>query len=240
MTKRWIKVFLSMIVGVTIVVILTNYLERWAILVLLLAVILGQVAYYYLFKSKGEAKLQFQLDAPKYDEFIESKYKDKKENLYNLTKAYVKIHQGKHDEAEGFFNKYENNYLLKNKSIFYIYIKTKAELAFYKEDREALRGIQAEFKENPLYVDYVEQFIQVFELILDGKYVDARELMFEIIPRQKTRLDIIELEYYLAKIYVLLEIPHDAKAVAEFVVEKNYNVVYTELCKEILAQIKEK
>ena len=239
MTKKVIRIMVTAAVGIAIVVVLSTYVPRWGILGLFAMVILGQIGYYFLFKTKGEAKLQYQVDADKYDRFIEEKYKDRKQNLYNLMKSYVLVHQGKLQEAENNFNQYEENYLLKNRAVFYIYIKIKVELAFFHQDLSEIKKIKEEFKMHAFYVDYVETFMEVFELLLENKHEKARDLMFEIIPKQKTRLDIIELEYYLAYCYKVLNLKEDLIAVAEFVTSKQYNVVYTQLCQELLDEAKE-
>ncbi len=81
---------------------------------------------------------------------------------------------------------------------------------------------------------------QVFEIpkyILEERYEEIVELLIELIPQQKKKYVVLELEYYLAIAYMKLGNLKDARAVLEFVSSKKYQIFYVERCLELLKTI---
>lgn len=212
--------------------------ERWIILIILLGV-LSVFIIYGLSKTKSySGYLEVVLKPTMHYEAIEH-LRESNKDYFNLLKAYGLYYQGFHEEARRYFNLVQYSNVSSNAKLDATYYTVKLGLLYEEGNKDEYRRIyQISLDENIfLKVRIHPDIFKVKEFVLLEQYDDAIELAMLVIPKAKPRLLIIELEYLLALSYFKTNRLDDCNAVCEFISEKDYQVVFTELCREFLIKM---
>ncbi|MCF7926639.1 MAG: hypothetical protein K9L74_03605 [Candidatus Izimaplasma sp.] len=234
MVKLWFKQFIQIAVIIVLYAVLARYINDIVLISILIAIIIGSFVFNFYRKRSSEWYLEARMNPKKYLEILEKSKKEKDLNKYYLRKAYGLIYNNDTQEAKNTFNLYQKDELLEKENYFLMYIRIKTLIAFEEEDVDKLREIKTEVESSNYNAEEKVKYPEVYIMLLENEYPNAKELLFEIIPKQKAPVHIVELEYYLAYVYDKLEKEEDKKAVAEFITKKNYPIFYTELANKFL------
>ena len=85
-----------------------------------------------------------------------------------------------------------------------------------------------------------EIHLKIFDVplyMLEKRYEEVIELLIELIPVQKKRYLVMELEYYLALAYLEVGRKPDAIAVLEFVGNNRFHLIYNISSRKLLNEI---
>jgi len=242
MFKMYGKVILQVGVAFLIYYALRTVIESDLIIIgILVGIIVAVILYGVLFLSRNPADLlDIVCNVEKYNVYIE-KFKDD-ENIYSLLKAYGYIHTGSIVEARESFNKVNKELLKKEKNIIFIKTAIELELKYDENDTQGFYLLLEKAKEEKVFVNVLvpNEIFDVHLEMLNKNYSKAEEVAKEVIPNIKKRLYVIELETLLAESYFEQNKLDDCSAVSEFVVEKNYNLKYTEICKKMFEKVNRK
>jgi hypothetical protein len=222
--------------------VLQQYIDSQFIIIVIAVVvgILGIVARAVIVHNQADI-LEVLVDVDKHMKSIERyKDKEKQQNTYQLLLAYGYTYSNKLLSAQDALNKVDYEEIKHNRHLHYAYFATKLNLLYNNKD---IMGYKETLEKANMYnvfrvVDIPKEAFEVQLLILESKHQKAIDLAKEVIPKVRKRLLIVELEYLLALAYKNLNHKEDALAVADFMWNKNYNVKYTQFCKDLARDLK--
>lgn len=168
------------------------------------------------------------------------KFEQRDSNKYNTLYAYGLVYTGEYELAREVLDKVVYEDIKTSRNLSYSYNVTRLHLAYYyNKDRVDYKNAYESASEVNVFkkVDVPAEAFEAHKLLLDSYSEKAEELLKEVIPKVKKRILIIELEYLLALAYYNQNKKDDCKAVCEFVVEKDYSIIQTQLCKELLDKV---
>ncbi|MEC9485688.1 MAG: hypothetical protein UMR38_07415 [Candidatus Izemoplasma sp.] len=238
--RKGVKVYLFQVLVLASLVVLYDVTRSFPLLIGVIALISGGYIIYGLyFKIRPLPYLEKIVNPSVYMEYIESKVKRRVPLYYPLYKAYGLIYQNKLDEAVSVYQ--ENTLTIDdlNEDLFRVYTLVEAHIYYYQNNKQALINLEKRIEGHKHRTFAVGQTIVLFRHLIDEEYYKAKELLLLLIPEYKTRLHIVEMEYYLALAYGQLDNKEDALAVIDFMLDKNYPVFYTNLFKELKERITE-
>jgi hypothetical protein len=240
MTSNLLKYFVQLTVVIVLYYIFAQFDLEFVFLIIAVVVLVLFVVFNKTNRSQQEIYLEIACDAPKYLEKLEQKHKEDDDmNVYQLQQAYGLVFQGKYEETRRFISNVQFDQLDQTSKYPQIYTKVQAKLAYESKDEQELKRLLNIVVEQEEVDELTRDYIKVLILLLREEYEQAIALLMDTIPVQRTRVYIIELEYYLGFAYVQFEQLEDAKAVLEFVVKKGFRIIYTDLCYELYMKIKE-
>jgi tetratricopeptide (TPR) repeat protein len=215
--------------------ILSTYIKNLYVL-LGIFVASGLVIIFFraLFIRNEADLLEVLVDPEKHFESIK-RFENKDDNKYNLLYAYGLSYTGKYEEASASLEKVNYNDIASSNNLHYVYTVTKLHLLYNNKDAGQYKSVYQNAIAYNVFnkVDIPGVVFEAHSLLLDGQSAKAEELLRENIPKVRKRILIIELEYLLALAYYNQNKVEDCNAVTNFIIEKNYPVVYTTLCKEL-------
>ena len=235
MNRQTIKFIVQVLLGFGFYYLMITLIEDRTIVLIILLSIAAIFIIYGLLRSKNPADyLEVLCDADKL--LDQAERMNNKPNKQRLLKAYGLIHKGNYDEAKAIYQGITDQDHLKDVHLKFIDTAYQLKVAFNDENQALFSGIYNQAVTDNVFknVNLHDDVFNVHMNVLDKRYSKAIELAKEVIPTIKKRVYIIELEYLLAYSYNKERKTEDAKAVCEFVTEKNFNVVYTELCQDLL------
>ena len=241
MIKDFLKITISFIILLVVYYVLDIYFDDMVIIFVILLITIPIALYSIIMKGSYEYKLEVLCDADSYLEAVKKKYANKEEYIYNTYLAYAYLYQGNFSEADKAIKKVDKDMVQQKSKHNIIYYMVLLKLAYNEQDLIKFNTIYQEFQDIELEKNAMIDF-RVFEIpkyLMEERYMEIVELLIELIPRQQKRYLIIELEYYLAIAYIKLENYSDARAVLEFVANKNYQLFYVEKCRELLETLPE-
>ena len=120
-----------------------------------------------------------------------------------------------------------------------MYEEIKLKLIYNNKDMDGYRNKLIEITNGEFNKVYANELLVLKTplYLMNEQYELVVETMFELIPLQKNRFRVIELEYYLSLAYIELGKENDAIAVLEFVVKRDFKLDYTIKCKELLDKL---
>lgn len=238
MFKTYVKFFIRLGIVIALYFMLSNFIENRMII---LGIFVAIAAVYLIFAIKNTknyaAYLEIVVNPQLHYEKIENLKDDS--NKYNLLKAYGLYYEGKFDEARSVFNSVNYQTVSDDKRLDFVYTVVKLGLLFEEKQLEEYKATYSKAVEEKIFlkVRVNKDIFKVKEYVLEEKYEDAIELAILIIPRVQPRLFVVELEYLLAKSYFELNKLDDCNAVSEFISEKDYKVMFTDLCRQFLIKM---
>lgn len=190
-----------------------------------------------LVRNEGDV-LEVLVDPDKHFNHIE-KYRDKNPNTFNLLQAYGNTYIGEFEKAKQNMSSLEESMFLDQKHLHYEFIVTKLHILYKDADIKGYEEVleQAKLLKVFILVDIPKDAFDAHLLILEGKNKEAEELLIKVIPRVRKRILLPELEYLLALAYFRQDKFDDATAVLDFMIEKDYPIIYTQYMKEIKEKI---
>ncbi len=239
MLKESFKLSFKVILLVITYYILESLFEDVVIIIIVIGIALAFVAYNLIVKGNSEYKLEVLCDADKYLESVLKKHSNKEESIFNIYLAYAYLYQGDYDNAKTAMQKVIKNSIENKSKLILIYYMVSLKLAFEDGDLDKFNSLFNEFKsidlENHEKINY--KTFEIPKYILEQKYEEVIELLIDLIPKQTKRYLIIEMEYYLAVAYLNLDRLEDARAVLEFMSNKNFRIIYIQKCKELFKEL---
>jgi len=238
MFKESMKLSMKLVGVIVVVTLAFQYFESKEIVPVVIIVISLYMLYAILFKGNKEITLEILCDAEKYLKQIQEK-NTSKENLKNLFMAYGLFYNNQIEESISYHGrvKYEDINTTKHKFIYHMlslkYSFDSNDVKGYKDNLDALRNSGVLKK-----VDTDELIFDVPLLLMNQEYDKAAELLVRLIPFQKKRYYILELEYYLALCYKALGEKENYYAVLDFMTKKEFKIVYIYKCRKLLDEIK--
>lgn len=240
MTTNILKFFVQLTVIIVLYYIFAQFELQYVFLVIASVLVVLFVVFNRNQNKMQEIYLEIACDATRYFEKLEKNHKEKDDmNIFQLQQAYGLVFQGKFEEAQRYLSNVQYDQLEQQEKYQTIYKRVQAKLAFEEKDEPELKRLLNIVVEEEIVDELLRDYIKVMILILREEYEQAIALLMDTIPIQRTRVYIIELEYYLAYCYVQFNQQDDALAVLEFVVKKGYRIVYTDTCYELYMKIKE-
>ena len=187
----------------------------------------------------AELFLEVGVDATRYLNYVKEKNTGENQEQYNLQLAYGYLYQGDVENAQLAFDKVILENIKDQEKYYPIYIRVKTKLLFEKKDDVRLRALLEEVVHSEFNDVVYSNYIKVFLLLLGNRYEEAIALLIDAVPEQYNRVQVVELEYYLAYAYKMFNQIEDALHVSGFIVKKGYKVIYTKLCDEIYEELLE-
>lgn len=234
------KFFNKLIYGIIVAIvyiILSPFFTPIQILGIFVVCFILYIIYDLKFNKDFFNTLEQLCDPQGFIEMIEEKYVAKEKEFADLYLAYGYVYIGEFEKAKNLISQYQQSDL--NEINENVWFDIKFKIAFNNKDKEAYMNLIDQFKSiEPS--EYRINEIAVVELtsyIFDERYQELREGLLEIIPLQAKRIRIMELEYLLAIAHNVTGELEDALAVLEFVVKKDYGIIYTKYCNELLQQL---
>ncbi len=238
MTKSLVKIVVQLAAAIGLYYLFVDYLNmKWIFIVVLVVVAVLFVIFNVKNTINGEPILEMSCNSHKYLEFVENKYKDGDISKYNLTKAYGLIYKGDLLQAKEAFDKVDYLQIKEDEKLLEIYTRVRTKISFYDGDEFDLKLILNELSEQEEDNQELKNYVKVYMLIQKHDYENAISLLIDHIPAQVNRVQIIELEYYLAYSYYQFKQMEDALAVCQFVMKKDYQVIYTKKSRELFEKI---
>lgn len=233
---------LKMVVQFTVIFILYFVFAAYQIVWLYFVLIgVGFVVLliYNLFHSRGiEMYMDITCNPIVYLQKIEKRHtKRTPEDEYQLSFAYAHIYRGKYEVAQQHFDSVDLDNIENQVRYRPIHIRIATKFAFRDSNLLALENLRNSAEQMGDIL--LQKYIETHCLILEEKYAEAVEVLMKYIPEQKSRLMLIELEYFLGLCYSKTDRLEDALAVLEFVVNKKYPIECTDLAYELYIEIKE-
>lgn len=218
---------------------LLDYLFGFVITLIIFIIIL--IFYIARGLSKGNdvsLYIEVACNPAKYIEEVEKRYKNKDVTILNLYRTYGKIFMGEFIDVDNILSQIDYSMLSNKEKIMFHEISLKnvfnnKDIELYKEMLESIlsEGIEIEFPNE----------VEIFKipiLVMNESYDEIVSKLFELIPAQRKRLRIFELEYYLAIAYIELGKIEDANAILEFIIGKDLKFIYTEKAKTLFEKVK--
>lgn len=238
----YLKIFAQMGAALLLYWGLNSLIDNNVIVIAILIGIIFLIIIYGIYVIGGNPAdlLEIVVDYPKYILHIE-KYNEEP-SKYHLLKAYGLVYAGKFDEARTEYANVAVKDLKENKHLVFIKTVVDLKFAFENQNADLFKGILFKATEDKVFenVELPNDLFKAHLAILEADYKKAEKLCKEVIPVIKKRLFIIELEYLLAVSYFELNKLDDCSAVCEFVVEKNYQVEFTEKCSVMYNKVNRK
>ncbi len=238
MTKKYLGFFVQIVAAFGLYYLFVDYLGiKW----IFIGIVIVAAFLFAFFNVKntdnGEIYIEVNCDPQRYLDFIEEKYTEKP-NKYHLTKAYAFIHQGKFDEAVSEFSQVDYDAIKKDTKLDPIYIRIDTVLAYFQKEDAKLNQILQKYAARDDADIVIKDYIKVYLLMLRGEYEHAIDLLMDAIPEQYNRIQVVELNYYLAWCYYKFEEKERALEVVGFMIKKNHPAVYTQLSHELYELVK--
>ncbi len=237
MSKKYIILVVQVIVVFTAYYLLSDYVSDVILLTSFVTIALLLVGYGYTGRKSYAFNLESLCDAQKYLDKINAKLENKDESFLMLYRAYGNLFNGDLNSVEMEINKVDKTKLTKKERFMYEEIKLK--LIYNNKDIEAYRTRLIEITNGEFNKTYSNELLLLKTplYLLNEQYDKVIETMFELIPVQKNRFRVIELEYYLALAYIGIGKDNDAIAVLEFVVKRDFKLDFTIKCQELLDKL---
>ncbi len=231
-----LKLSLKVIIFVFVYYILDYYFEDNVIILILVIVIAGYIGINILLKRNPDSALEMLCDVNKYLEKVQIQYSKGNQNIFNTKLAYAYIYKGDYELANNHIYKVDKDMLKRNSKILMIYYLVLLKLAFEEKDLDKFNAIYNEYENimSKKYKGINAEVLKVPKYLLEENYSEAIDKLQNLIPLQKKKYLIIELEYYLGLAYLETNRKEDAAAVLEFVGSKHYNLIYVEKCNNLL------
>ena len=236
MMRKNLYLMFQIILGFVIYSLLASVIDNMFVLlaiIITLGVIIIVARTLYI---RNEADvLEVLVNPPKHFDNIK-KYENRDPNKYKTLLAYGLTYSGDFEEAQSVIDTIYYKDIKTSRNLHYSYYATKLHLAYNNKDRELYGQILNAAKELEVFkkVNVPESAFDAHLLLLEGQSERAEELLKNVIPIVKKRILVVELEYLLALAYLNQGNITDCKAICEFVIEKNYPVVHSALCKELI------
>lgn len=233
MMKESLKLSIKLVFIITVVSVLFRYFETKELVPYLIIAISGYFLYSIVFKGNKELRLEILCDALKYHEYLENK-EFKNKNTYHLLKAYALFYLGNTDESKQFLSKvvYAD---IKNIKYQCIYYMLQLKYLFEEHNPSQYEKKLNEFSQSGLLdkFDADRDMFSIPLLIMNQQHQEAVPMLMKLIPLQKKRYYILEMEYYLALCYQALQEKDNFNAVIDFMVSKPYEIVYIYKCRKL-------
>lgn len=167
------------------------------------------------------------------------KYRVKKDDsIYSLQRVFGLIHVNELEEAKEEFEHCDFDLTTVPERFYDIYVMCTTRLLFEENDIEELIILQSKVEETDDSKEGLIEYIKVYRSLLEDSKLDTIEQIMIAIPQQPHRLEIYELEYQLAKLYLEVEKYVDSAYVGDFIGMKKYKVIYIDWCKQIAIEAK--
>ena len=239
MLKESFKFSLKILAIIIGYFVLSMYIDPLYIVIGALAITIPLTIYNMRTKSDFSYILEAMCNPNKYIETVHKKYIKKDENVYQTYLAYAYVYQGDYEKAALAIDKIDRSIIEKTSKLNFKYQIVLLKLAYnnknikkYKLLYEELQKIELDDKET---IDIKNFEVPIY--ILEKRYKEVIVLLTELIPNQKKRYYLMELEYYLALAYIKVNRKEDAIAVLEFISNKRFSLIYNELGRKLLEKI---
>ena len=220
--------------------VLSMYIDDIYIIIGVVVISIPMIIYNYINKGKYEYLLEILCDPSKYTEIIKTKYIKKDESIYQLCLAYGYVYSGDYDNALLAINKVDHLVVEKSLKHNLMYYIVMLKLAYNNQDLDEYNILLLKLQK--IELDKNNKIdIKIFDIpvyMLEKKYTEVIELLHELIPLQRKRFILMELEYYLALAYLEVGNKIDAIAVLEFVSKEKYHLIYNKLASELLETVR--
>lgn len=185
------------------------------------------------YNSKPLLYLDKDVDMAAYQHYIEDELTSRKQKYYPLYKAYELVYKGAFDEAQSLYDTFDQSIKVKEKNLYRIKAVIEMQLYHHHNDGEKLDALLSSVKASKLGSFELINSIKTYQLLLQKNYEGAVDILMVIIPRLRSRVQIAEMEYYLAFCFYQLNRIDDASAITDFMLDKDYEVIYTALFKDL-------
>jgi hypothetical protein len=224
---------LKVVVIILLYYILDALFDDTVIIIVLVSFILLYILYILIFKTRDNQKLEIMCDAPGYLFLLTKKYSKRKHVYSDLYFAYGYVYHGEFDKASELIAKYDETNLSEENR--YIWYNIKFKIAYNNNDRNTYMDLYRRLKESSMSKKYLNELdvAKAPIYILEENYEDLITYLMDLIPKQLKRFRIVELEYYLALAYYKSNWKEDATAITEFMLKKNYQIVYHSYFEEL-------
>ncbi len=238
--RKGVKVYLFQVLVLASLVVLYDVTKSLPLLIGIIVLIsAGYIIYGLYFKIRPLPYLEKIVNPDVYMEYIENKVKKRALLYYPLYKAYGLIYQNKMEEAIAVYSESTLETRDFDEDLFRVNTLVEAHIYYYQKDKQALVDLEKRIEGHKHRTFALGQTIVLFRHLIAEEYYKAKELLLLLIPEYKTRLHIVEMEYYLALCYVQLNNETDALAVINFMLEKRYPLFYTQKFKELKEELTE-
>jgi len=230
----------KVILIITAYYVLNMYFDGIYILLGVAIITVPIVVYNLRTKGSFEYILEVLCNPSKYLDTIQTKYLKKDESTQSIYLAYAYVYQGDYDNARIEISKINNQEVEKNAKLHLIYYIIQLKLAYNDKDIDKYSTLFEKVKKIELDKDEKIE-LEVFDVplyMLEKRYLEVIELLKDLIPHQRKRYLVMELEYYLAQAYLKVKRREDAVAVLKFVSDERYHLIYNELGRELLSEIR--
>ena len=223
---KYIKIFLQVIIAYVLFSVLSEYLDDYVLILMLIATIIVFVLYRSKRSENNFYHLVSACNVDKYLNLVNTKLKTKDESKYLLYLSYGKLYNGDFENIEYDISRINTSeFDLREK---FIYEEIKLKLLYNNKD---IAGYEIKLNEinNEEYKEAYQNDLLIFKAplhLLKEEYAELVDLMFELIPKQKQSYRVIELEYYLSVAYIALGKDEDAVAVLEFITKRDFKLDY--------------
>ncbi|MCK5388622.1 MAG: hypothetical protein KAJ22_04990 [Candidatus Izimaplasma sp.] len=221
--------------------VLSLYIPGNYILIGVLVVSLPIIVFRIRTKGTYEYYLESLCDPAGYLNIVKKKYAKKDETVIQLYSAHAFVYMGEYEKARLAIDQVDRLNVMEYPKLILIYYIVLLKLAYNDQDLDEYKIILSELKLKE-FGKSDDIHLKAFDVplyLLEKRYEDVIELLIELIPVQKKRYLVMELEYYLALAYLEVGRKLDAIAVLEFVSNKRFHLIYNELGRQLLNEIKE-
>lgn len=232
--RNFAKVYLIQVV-ILVFIGVVYYVSRSALLTIAVALVITFmfVRDTLFLRSKPLSFIEKDVNPDAYFTYLDTELSNRRKKHLSLYKAYGLIYIGKMEEAIIEFNKIDKDVKYRNSNLYRIYTIVRMHIYNHNNSFNELEELIYEVKKRRIGTPELQKSIDVYGLMLEGRVEEAVDLLMNLIPRLTSRLQIVEMEYHLAKCYITLDRIDDAKAVIEFMINKDFPVYYTDLFKEL-------
>jgi hypothetical protein len=185
------------------------------------------------YNDKPLLYLDKEVDMQAYQTYLDQELPSRKQKYYPLYKAYALVYKGAFDEAQSTYDRFDQSIKVKEKNLYRIKTVIEMQLYYHRSNTEKLEALLSSVKASKLGSFELINSIKVYQLLLQENYEEAVDILMVIIPRLRSRVQIAEMEYYLAFCFYQLNRFDDANAITDFMLEKDYEVIYTELFRKL-------
>jgi len=239
MLKQSFILSFKIIAIITAYYILSMYFRDLYIILGVLAISVPIIIYSLMTKGSFEYVLEVLCDPDRYLDLVQKKYANKEESVYQTYLAYAYVYQGDYVKALSAINRVDEKVVEEKPKLNLIYYIVLMKLAYNDNDLEMYSSLFSRVQN--IELEKTEKIeIKVFDVplyLLEKRYVEVIELLKDLIPHQRKRFFVMELEYYLAFAYLKVNNKEDAIAVLEFVSNERYKLVYNELGRKLLEKL---
>ena len=219
--------------------ILSIYFRDLYIIIGVLAISVPIIVYNLMAKGSFEYVLEVLCDPDRYLDMVQKKYANKEGSVYQTYLAYAYVYQGDYVNALSAINRVDKKVIEEKPKLNLIYYIVLLKLAYNDNDLEMYSTLFSEVQK--IELEETEKIeLRVFDVpiyLLEKKYEEVIELLKDLIPLQRKRFLVMELEYYLAFAYLKVDNKEDAIAVLEFLSNERYRLVHNELGRKLLEEL---